>query len=245
MRHALPVSVLASLFVLAADYVMQPANVTGDGLSSSFAVRMVGILLSTGIGLWLLDRAIEWCRQRRRSAALRLDFENVCDGPYLYEEQIWNGRDMVTHRVFRIGVTSTVDPAIEHTRLIVEQIKSRAYEQEVHRPQKRLRVSEDHKDSTSVLSSKSAVPVMWDFVEEWLLPDGSPNDWAFFCYANEPQQSDCMVTFARMEVTVRAEGDGVKPRRIRFIVQKRIPRADTLAGEQEVQRTPLVVTRLP
>jgi hypothetical protein len=177
-------------------------------------------------------------RRNRKRSALRILFENTDAAPFLVDA--YDSRAGGPWRCYRVGLVNVGDERLDHARVIVEECdygKGRRV-----RLDQRLRQSNDHKDSTSVLPKTSAAPVMFDIVEQW--HDGrDPSDYAWFCYADAEPKGGEMLPFGKSRLVLRAEADGATPARLTLYAQTRTPRGHTLAGEVDVRRTHLLVRR--
>jgi hypothetical protein len=192
-------------------------------------------------------------KRRKRREAIQLVFENVDNAPFFIEMTDWKNGVFGTTRRYRIGVQNVFDETVDHVRVIVEAFdrigegvgaaaKFATEKPMLARPERRLRLSLDQKDSTSVLSARSSrSPVMFDFVEEWLSGDATHSDWAWLCFADEHHEA--VLVFGKCHIVVRAEGDGCDPVRMTFLAQNRTYRGDTLADHREVTLTKLIVRK--
>jgi hypothetical protein len=190
----------------------------------------------SGFAIRAYQGIAERARRARRRRALQLRFEDTDAPPYLVELYD-RGK---TWRCYRVGLSNADEEPLHHARVIVEEVQR--HKGQGWRLDQRLRQSNDYSDSTSVISQRSAKPVTFDLVEQWH-EGGTPSDWAWLCVADKEPKGLPMLPFGKSKVLLRAEADGVEPVRLALYLQTRTPRADTLSGERDVQRTHVLVRR--
>lgn len=167
---------------------------------SGWVSWIVAGLLTTGIGLWLVDRYREWRQTRRRRNALRLVF-NAGAQPYYMEQSLWGDAGHVTRHLFCVGVANSFDEPLT-TRVVVEEV---GYQTPPLRPERPLQVFAAPRGQSETTVQPGKNHALFEFAE--LLGEG---DMAFLCYAESVNEA-----YVGRDTTVmlRAEGGSAVHRR--------------------------------
>ena len=176
---------------------------------------------------WLLTRPI-----------LSLVFEEGEHSPFFRSQAKFgttaNPKYNYTRRLFCVGVKNSGRTQASDVRVVVESVVVK----DEMRPERSLNIydADEGIDARAIGPRQDTPLIFWEFVEEFVSREQEDTDWAYFCYARSV--NECVAVFGKTLITLRVEGIGARPERMKFVLQKRKPGLDG-----EPIKTQLIVRR--
>jgi len=156
-------------------------------------------IVSTGLGVWLVDRVRDLRESSRRRSALRLVFDETSVSPYYIEQTVFPSANapLARRQLLCVGVLNSADEAVP-ARVVVEEVGAH---EPPFRPERALQVfGVRGGESQAIVQPHSSAIAFFEFVEKY-----EGHDMAYLCFAEGV--NECYVG-RNTTVKLRVEGVG-------------------------------------